>query len=299
MPDQPAQNGPMMDDDELILYFYDELSAERRQQVRAQLLDPALRARYDALCADLTTLEQRWESHEQAQVPEDIASRAWEGVAATLQPEASAPETSTAAAEPSATEAPRQALWMALAASLLVAVATVSFQAGQRSVLADPAGIVAAAPTEQGGTNGEVADPQVRERVLLAQVQRHLGASERLLVDVSNASALQASALGGTLGMTDEALQSERQWARTLLTANRLYRFAAERAGQERLSDLLGDLEPILIDLANGRGGASAQYVDALRESIATRELLPRVRAQQADGARALSPLEFSQEEAS
>ncbi|MEO0423159.1 MAG: hypothetical protein AAF184_12530 [Pseudomonadota bacterium] len=305
MPDQPprndpAMNGPTMDDDELILYFYDELPAERRQQVRAQLLDPALRARYDALCADLSTVEQRWEAYEGAEVPEDIASRAWEGVAAKLQPEAPAPETSGAspAPEPSATEAPRQALWMALAASLLIAVATVSFQAGQRSVLPDPSGTLADVPTE-GAPGAQTQVSQVRERVLLAQVQRHLGASERLLVDVSNASALQASALGGTLGMTDEALEAERQWARTLLTANRLYRFAAERAGQDRLSDLLGDLEPILIDLANGRGGASPQYVDALRESIATRELLPRVRAQQADGARALSPLEFSQEEAS
>ncbi|MEM9387805.1 MAG: hypothetical protein AAGA68_22315 [Pseudomonadota bacterium] len=298
MPDQPNPNGPAMDDD-LILYFYDELPPERRQQVRAQLLDPGLRARYDALCADLGTVEQRWESHDRAQVPEDIASRAWDSVAAKLPP-TSAPAPSEAATyvPPAGTEAPRQALWMALAASLLVAVATVSFQAGQRSALRAPSGAVATASPESASSAPSV-DPQVRERVLLAQVQRHLGASERLLVDVSNASALQASALGGTLGMTDEALEAERQWARTLLTANRLYRFAAERAGQERLSNLLGDLEPILIDLANGRGGASPQYVDALRESIATRELLPRVRAQQADGARALSPIEFSQEEAS
>ncbi len=296
MPDQDHPDNPM--DDELILYYYDELPAERRQQVRAQLLDPLLRARYDALCADLAKVEQRWEAQTRAAVPEDIGARAWQGLASQIGATSTASPSSRLDGSGSATTAPRQPLWMALAASVvLVVVATVSFQAGQRSPL--PAAVVdgSATPAGGGGAPGAV-DRSAQERVLLAQVQRHLGASERLLVDVSNGASLQATALGGSLGMTDEALEAERQWAKTLLTANRLYRFAAERAGQDRLSALLGDLEPILIDLANGRRSGSPQYADALRESIATRELLPRVRAEQSDGVPSRAPTtELLQEE--
>ncbi len=99
-----------------------------------------------------------------------------------------------------------------------------------------------------------------RERVLLASVAGHLVSSERLLTDLVN----HADAGTG---------EDERAFAEALLDSNRLYRRAAERAGQRRIVALLDQLEPVLLELAN----APADLGDA-RRRVDDGDLLFKVR---------------------
>jgi len=106
-----------------------------------------------------------------------------------------------------------------------------------------------------------------RDRILLATVAAHLERSERLLADVANGS-----------GPAD--LSAERAWARDLLAANRLYRQSVRQAGRQRLALVLDDLEPFLLDLAHTANEPPAAEIAALRERIAERGLLFKVRVE-------------------
>ena len=78
--------------------------------------------------------------------------------------------------------------------------------------------------------------PQARERVLQAALADHLESSQRLLLEVANG---------------DRPLEEERAAAASLLSANRLYRLAAQRAGNRRVAAVLVDLEALLAELAD------------------------------------------------
>lgn len=100
------------------------------------------------------------------------------------------------------------------------------------------------------------------ERVLAAHVARHLAQTERLLTVADNG------------GIGADALAS------ALIDSNRLYAAAAERAGQTQLAQFLGDLEPILRELANAGGGdGGLGGTDLVREEIRSRDLMFRLRA--------------------
>lgn len=101
--------------------------------------------------------------------------------------------------------------------------------------------------------------PDARDRVLSAALADHLDSSERLLLEVKNG---------------DGSLEEERRFAEALLGANRLYRRAAERAGQRRVAAVLAEIEPLLAQLAN----APAENRAAARERIEGGDLLFKVR---------------------
>jgi hypothetical protein len=100
---------------------------------------------------------------------------------------------------------------------------------------------------------------EARDRVLAATLADHLASSERLLLEVENGHG---------------SLEEEQRFAEALLGANRLYRRAAERAGQRRVAAVLAEIEPILAQLAN----APAEDRGAAQEQIAGRDLLFKVR---------------------
>jgi hypothetical protein len=77
--------------------------------------------------------------------------------------------------------------------------------------------------------------PEARERVLQAALADHLDSSQRLLLEVANGAA---------------SLDEERDRAANLLSENRLYRRAAERAGERRVAAVLLDLEALLTELS-------------------------------------------------
>jgi hypothetical protein len=135
----------------------------------------------------------------------------------------------------------------ALAASLLVA-----FLLGRHT----------AAPPEGAG-----ASSPVRERILLVAVGEHLERSQMVLAELVNAPAEPP---------TD--LRSEQRFAAALVPENRLYRQALERSGESGLSDVLGDLERVLLEVANGPSELSARQLAELRERIESKGILFKVR---------------------
>jgi hypothetical protein len=106
-----------------------------------------------------------------------------------------------------------------------------------------------------------------RQRILERSVAAHLADSERLLVELANASAE---------GPVD--LEAERRWAEALLAGNRLYRRAAEQAGQRRIAALLGELEPLLLDLAHTPPEGTAEDLALLQRRLAERGTLFKMR---------------------
>jgi len=106
-----------------------------------------------------------------------------------------------------------------------------------------------------------------RDRILAGAVAGHLESSERLLVEVANASPSE-----------DLDLSAERAWAQDLLEANRLYRQSARHGGRKRLATLLDELEPFLLELAHATDESSPEEMQALRDRIDEQALLFKVR---------------------
>jgi hypothetical protein len=197
-------------DDELILFFYGE--HEHPDEVeRALRSDPELAHRYETLRRELGVLDR-------LEVPEPrsgLEGRMWARLSPSLAP------ARRALAFPS-----RGLAWAAIGAAA-AAVAVVAFLGGRA---------LRPEPTETSVVETLKALPaEARERVLEAALADHLDESQRLLLEVANGA---------------PSLDEERVWAASLLSSNRLYRKAAERAGQRRVAAVLGEIEPILAQLA-------------------------------------------------
>jgi hypothetical protein len=197
-------------DEELILFFYGEHEAPEEIE-RALASDPELSVRYQALRRELSALDR-------IELPEPrqgLEARMW----ARLGPVLARPTRRFVAPH-------GWVGWAALGTAVLV-VAIGGFVAGR---------VFRPQPTE-----GAVAEtlkalpPAARDRVLQAALADHLDSSQRLLLEVANGA---------------PSLDEERVWAQSLLSANRLYRRAAERAGQRRVAAVLAELEPLLTQLA-------------------------------------------------
>jgi hypothetical protein len=155
--------------------------------------------------------------------------------------------------------------WWSLAAAavLLLAVGYLLGRVGPRSgpekqiaKVDEPAAEASPALSDRG-----------RERLLVAALSDHFGSSERLLTEVSN---------GSRERQVDPTLEQE--WAAELLTANRLYRRAAEQAGQVRIARLLAELEPVFLELAHGGPEQANDEWNDLQRRIDERGLLFKVR---------------------
>jgi hypothetical protein len=128
---------------------------------------------------------------------------------------------------------------------------------------------IAKAPVQQAlpvaaPEDESIVDPQ---RVLLYVVTDHLESSGRVLLEVANATPNRSF---------DNTTQQER--AETLVAANRLYRQTASQKGDERLAELLADLEPVLIDLSHAGTTIEKDELRSLQRRIETRGLLFKVR---------------------
>jgi hypothetical protein len=111
------------------------------------------------------------------------------------------------------------------------------------------------------------ASPPVRERILLVALGEHLERSQMVLVELVNAPA------GGSADV-----RSERRFAEELVPENRLYRQALARSGESALSDVLGDLERVLVEIANGPPELSAPRLEEIRNRIEAEGILFKVR---------------------
>ncbi len=242
-------------DDEMILHFYGEHpDAEGFERALAQ--DESLRRRYRALARELAALA----ALEAPEPRPGLEQRIWNRVA----PELSGRRRGRFGRlfDRRAGSLPAFVGGLAAAALVVAALVAVGFLAGRR----------AGAPAPTVAANSGALPAAARQRVLVAALAEHLDASEHLLVEISDRAA--------------DAGQ-ERRTAALLLANNRLYRHAAERAGQRRIAAVLAELEPLLAELADADAGAAAGAAaasgagsgfDSARERIENQDLLFKVR---------------------
>jgi hypothetical protein len=107
---------------------------------------------------------------------------------------------------------------------------------------------------------------QARERILLVTVGDHLERSQTVLIEL-----LHAPAEG-------PAAERERARARELLAANRLYRQTAASAGERGVSDVLDDLERVLLEASHGESPVSLEGLEGLRRKAEAEGVLFKIR---------------------
>jgi hypothetical protein len=126
--------------------------------------------------------------------------------------------------------------------------------------------------TKHGGESDNVASrEQVRERILIVAVGEHLGHSERMLVELSNAEPSNP-------GQKQVNISAEQRRAEDLLEENRLYRQTALQEGDTGLASVLDDLERVLLDVAHSPDEVTPKQLEAIRQKIEARGILFKVR---------------------
>jgi hypothetical protein len=235
-------------EEQLIAFVLEDAEPAARDAVQAHL------EKCEACRAEAAALRQTLEAASAQPVPErgdDYGADVW----GRLEP-----KLGNARAMPPRSTAWRG--WLAVAAAL-VAVAG-AFLAGRLSrETTPPAAVARAVPPDASA---------IRERVVLAALGDHLDRTERTLTEIVNA---------GDGDRVD--ISAEQAWARDLLDANRLYRQSARGATPPALSQVLDELEPVLLDIVHSPSVLSADEFQALRSRIEDRSLVFKLRVTGAD----------------
>jgi hypothetical protein len=143
------------------------------------------------------------------------------------------------------------------AAGVMVALIIAAFAVGRIS--------------KRGSTGDNVANKeQVRERVLVVAVGEHLGHSERMLVELSNAEPSSAQ--------KQVNISAEQRRAEDLLQENRLYRQTALQEGDAGLASVLDELERVLLDVVHSPEEVTPAQLEAIQKKIEGRGILFKVR---------------------
>ena len=226
-------------DDDLILHYYGEMDAAREAQTVSHLAGcPTCHASFARLQQVLAAID----AAPAPELPEGFERRVW----ARLEPGLGAQRRNWFS-------------WLALSpgrlawAAAVVILVTGSFFAGRVSQRD--------AVPPQSAAAGE----ELRERILIADLTEHLDRSQMMLVDFVN-------------GGDDVDLAAERPQVEELVAANRLYRQTAKTTGDAAVSELLDDLERILVELAASPDDLSSQALDDVRQRIDAKGLLFKVR---------------------
>jgi hypothetical protein len=112
---------------------------------------------------------------------------------------------------------------------------------------------------------------QVRERVLVVAVGEHLGHSETMLVELSNAAPNDPK-------QKQVNISAEQRRAEDLLQENRLYRQTALQEGDAGLASVLDELERVLLDVAHSPDEVTPAQLEAIQKKIEARGILFKVR---------------------
>lgn len=241
----------LVHDDELFAFLLeDALEPARADAIRAALV------RSPALAARLATISDAYERAFEAPERDDLfEARVWRRVAAKLGEQPAARTVTPRTAQRGAR--------FALAATVLVALG-VGFITGRvgREESLGPASVATSSPSPAGESS---------RRVLAMHLASHFESAERALLVAANSP--------------DDA-ETARAIARDLVEGNRVYAAAAERAGRPQLADFLRQLEPVLLELANGTELSSDVVADRIRD----RDLAFKTRAAAALARRELAP---------
>ena len=149
---------------------------------------------------------------------------------------------------------PRRLAALGAAAALLV----LAFYVGRKTGL------------KAGGE--EIVDAgKIRERVLLVAVGEHLGKSEMILMELSNA---QPTAAGKSL----INISTAQKRAQGLVEENRLYRQTALNGGDNAMASTLDELQRVLLDVANSPAEVTPAQFESIQKRIAAQGILLKVR---------------------
>lgn len=111
---------------------------------------------------------------------------------------------------------------------------------------------------------------QTQERVLLTALGEHLGRSRVTLVELKNRDVSEAD------------LKDLQTAADNLVTASRLFRAAAERAGEGQIADVMEETERLLVRFAAAPDADAGSELDDLRKRVDSRDLLFRLQVMEA-----------------
>lgn len=111
---------------------------------------------------------------------------------------------------------------------------------------------------------------QTQERVLLAALGEHLGRSRVTLVQLKNQE------------VSDTDLRALQAAAENLVTASRLFRAAAERAGETQIAQVMDETERLLIRFAATPETKAKDALANLRRRVESKDLLFRLQVMEA-----------------
>jgi hypothetical protein len=218
----------MITDDELLLYYYRELDTAERARIGAALAEqPELAQRLHRLVARLDAAAVTPE----VPVPMQFQQR-WE----TALAQAGRREERGAARRPMLA----QPMWLAAAAAVIVAFVAVITLTRSPGTVDGPQTASTGAPPAQDPL---ARDPAGNEGGTAYEngLKWHLASTERRLASLDSATP-----------------QERAQLVEAIISQNRLYALAAERAGEPQLARVLRAFTPILEDVAAGRSKSTA-----------------------------------------
>jgi hypothetical protein len=120
-------------------------------------------------------------------------------------------------------------------------------------------------------TVAAVADPQMRERILLVAVGGYLERSQRVLTELAN-----TDAQGAREAKLDISAEQER--AADLVSEGRLYRQTAEVTGDGAVAGTLDEIDRVLLDIANGPAEVTTPELETLRSRVKGEGILFKIR---------------------
>lgn len=125
-------------------------------------------------------------------------------------------------------------------------------------------------PSTGSGTTQTATADEIRERILLSDLTEHLDRSQTMLIELVSAEEPV------TRDAVDISLERER--AEELVAANRLYRQTATASGDTTVTQLLDELERLLVELAASPDQLTPEDMERVQQRIAARDLLFKVR---------------------
>ena len=148
---------------------------------------------------------------------------------------------------------PRRLMALGAAAALLILAFYVGRKTGRKA-----------------GGEETVDASKVRERVLLVAVGEHLGKSEMILMELSNAQPAEAGSLIN--------ISTTQKRAEDLVEENRLYRQTALNGGDNAMASTLDELQRVLLDVANSPAEVTPAQFESIQKRIAAQGILLKVR---------------------
>jgi hypothetical protein len=115
---------------------------------------------------------------------------------------------------------------------------------------------------------------QTQERVLLTALGEQLGRSRVTLVELKNRD------------VSGDDLKNLQAAAQNLVTASRLFRAAAERAGETQIAGVMDETERLLVRFAVAPESDAKSALEGLRRRVEAKDLLFRLQVIEAQVAR-------------